>query len=500
MTPRITPVGRTRTGRLVYPIAGGDGTGNGSPKIKSAEGDTLVIPTTAAELEAMLTDEKTMKQVFKSKETANDFISNYAKAVLDRDTTIATQVREETQRQVAEVLRNAKEEGFGPDRKLDLTAAVKGWDGATLDPKLSAAVRRQKLHNPNAMGAKINGEFANSGEFFQAIWHNTERDAKLQAQLGRIKNAMSSTIPSEGGFLIPETLRSEILRVSLETAIVRPKARIVPMETLTVPFPAIDATSNAAGQLFGGITTYWTEEGAPIPDSKAKFTTVKLQAKKLAAMAEVPNELVSDAIGAFMVVIDELFPEAVTYEEDYAYLQGTGVGEPLGALRSPAAIEVAKESGQVADTIVWENIVKAYARMLPSSLSRAVWLASIDTLPELMTMALSVGTGGGPILMGFGGGTDAPPMNILGRPVIFTEKVPKLGDAGDISFVDFGFYLIGDRQTMTARSSEHRKFEEDKTMFRITERVDGQPWLQSAITPRNQSATLSPVVKLAERA
>lgn len=499
MTPRIA-VGRTRTGRLVYPIAGGNGGGNGSPKIKSAEGDTLVIPTTAAELEAMLSDEKTMKAVFRSKETANDFISNYAKAVLDRDTTIATQVREETQRQVAAVLRNAQEEGFKPAKALDLRGGPdlpRGWDGATLDPM---AIRRQKLFNSNAMGAKINDEFANSGEFFRAIWHNTERDAKLQAKLGRVKNAMSSSIPSEGGFLIPETLRSEILRVSLETAIVRPKARIVPMETLTVPFPAIDATSNAAGQLFGGITTYWTEEGAPIPDSKAKFSTVKLQAKKLAAMAEVPNELVSDAIGAFMVVIDELFPEAVTYEEDYAYLQGTGVGEPLGALRSPAAIEVAKEAGQVADTIVWENIVKAYARMLPSSLSRAVWLASIDTLPELMTMALSVGTGGGPILMGFGGGTDAPPMNILGRPVIFTEKVPKLGDAGDVSFVDFGFYLIGDRQTMTARSSEHRKFEEDKTMFRITERVDGQPWLRSAITPRNASATLSPVVKLAERA
>jgi hypothetical protein len=35
------------------------------------------------------------------------------------------------------------------------------------------------------------------------------------------------------------------------------------------------------------------------------------------------------------------------------------------------------------------------------------------------------------------------------------------------------------------------------TAFRVIERVDGRPWLQSAITPQNNGATLSPFVKLA---
>jgi HK97 family phage major capsid protein len=91
-------------------------------------------------------------------------------------------------------------------------------------------------------------------------------------------------------------------------------------------------------------------------------------------------------------------------------------------------------------------------------------------------------------------------MTILGRPVLVSEKVPKLGDAGDINFVDFGFYLIGDRQAMTARSSEHFKFKDDMTAYRIIERVDGRPWLQSAITPKNGGPTLSPFVKVAARA
>jgi HK97 family phage major capsid protein len=92
-------------------------------------------------------------------------------------------------------------------------------------------------------------------------------------------------------------------------------------------------------------------------------------------------------------------------------------------------------------------------------------------------------------------------MTILGRPVIFTEKTPGvLGDLGDISFVDFGFYLIGDRQVMSAMSSPHFKFSTDVTAYRIISRVDGRPWLSSSITPQNNGPALSPFVQLAARA
>jgi HK97 family phage major capsid protein len=53
---------------------------------------------------------------------------------------------------------------------------------------------------------------------------------------------------------------------------------------------------------------------------------------------------------------------------------------------------------------------------------------------------------------------------------------------------------------MESSSSEHYRFANDKTAYRVIERVDGKPWLQSAITPHNGSANqLSPVVQLANR-
>jgi HK97 family phage major capsid protein len=130
--------------------------------------------------------------------------------------------------------------------------------------------------------------------------------------------------------------------------------------------------------------------------------------------------------------------------------------------------------------------------MLPSSLDQAVWVASIDTFPTLASMELSNGSPATWV----NNLSEGPPMTLLGRPVIFTEKVPGSGSAGQLAFVDFGYYLIGDRQVMQASSSPHYKFANDKTAFRIIERVDGRPWLQSPITPKNNTATLSPFVEL----
>ncbi|HEX6970290.1 MAG TPA: phage major capsid protein [Micromonosporaceae bacterium] len=456
----------------------------------STTATVTAVPTNQAELEELLSDQKRIQQAIKDGQF-DEVITNYVRVVGKRDMDIKLQVQEQVQATLADFLReNGEVERLNLSPEARVTQVVSEGD----------ARRQRNLFNPRAMGAALDKDFQGptaAADYFQTIWHNTNRTADVQAKLNRIRNAFSSTVPSEGGFLIPETLRSELLRVSLETAIVRPRARVIPMETLRVPFPAIDSTSNASS-VYGGIVGYWTEEGAALTASQASFGRVVLDAKKLTAYTEVPNELISDSVGSFQAFLDDLFPEAIGFYEDDAFLNGTGVGEPLGFLNGSAAVSVAKESGQPADTIVWQNLVKMYSRMLPSSLMRAVWLVPPNAFPELATMSLSVGTGGSAIWLN--NGAAGPPATILGRPVIVTEKVPKLGDAKDISFVDFGFYLLGDRQVMSAMSSPHFKFQNDQTAYRIIERVDGRPWIQSAITPKNNGDTLSPIVTLAERA
>lgn len=448
--------------------------------------DKVVIPDDPRQLEEMLANQADVIKLFRNGQFP-DFIAKYAEKTMNKQREIGEQIREQVDATLVQWLKDNQPENV---RRLNLDAA---------QPVAGLSKQRDRLYNPKALGATIDGEFTDAADYFRSIWHNTSRDAQLHAKLSRVRNAFSSGVPSEGGFLIPETLRSEMLSVALETAIVRPRARVIPMESLRVPFPMIDATSTVSS-VFGGIIAYWTEEAAALTASSATFARLVLEAKKLTAYTEIPNELIADSIGSFEAFIEDIFPQALAWYEDLAFLSGSGVGEPLGVLNSgnPATIEVAKEAGQAADTIVWENVIKMYARMLPASLNRAVWLVSPDTFPELATMALSVGTGGSAVWLN--NGVSGPPMTILGRPVIVTEKAEILGDKGDINFIDFGHYLIGDRQVMSASSSEHYKFGNDVTAYRIISRVDGRPWLQSAITPQNNGPTLSPFVQLAARA
>jgi HK97 family phage major capsid protein len=303
--------------------------------------------------------------------------------------------------------------------------------------------------------------------------------------------------PADGGYLIPEILRAELLRVGLENSIVRSRARVIPMDSLTVSFPMVDSTSNVSS-VYGGVTGYWTEEGATLTESQPRFGRIELRANKLCLYTEVPNELIRDARPAMDAFINDIFPEAIAWFEDVAFTVGGGVGEPLGYLNAPCAIDISRTgSGQDVD---WQDIANMYGRMLPQSLGRAVWIVSPDLVQNLLTMPFTVG-GSTPILLGNGGfsgsGQEGVPMTILGRPVIVSEKARTAGTSGDINFVDFGFYLLGDRQAMSARQSEEFKFNQDVTAFRVIERLDGRPWLSSAITPQNGGDTLSPFVKLA---
>lgn len=450
----------------------------------------IAVPRNSEELHEQLTDREVMKQLLADPEAFAEHIENSFHARTSADPDLLNQTKEQTQAFLTEWLKdNTGKLDDITNRRLNLA-----------DPNTRGPIgqKASKIYNPKALGAAFNQSGETAAQFLHSISDHAYKDAALTKRNGDLKNAMSSIKPSDGGFLIPEILRAELLRVALENAIVRPRARVIPMDSLTVPFPTVDSTSNVSS-VFGGVVGFWTEEGATLTESRPRFGRVELRAQKLTLYTEIPNELMRDAQPSLEAFIGEIFPEAVAWYEDVAFFIGGGAGEPLGFLNAPAAITITRTaSGQSVD---WLDIANMYSRMLPQSLSRAVWIVSPDTVGNLLTMPFTVGGTTTPMLLGgaiSAAGNDNMPMTILGRPVIVSEKAAALGTSGDINFVDFGFYLIGDRQAMTAMESQDYRFANDVTAFRVTERVDGRPWLMSPITPQNGSSnTLSPFIKLA---
>jgi HK97 family phage major capsid protein len=447
----------------------------------------IAVPRNSEELREQLHDPAARKEILATPDTLADHMDAYAEKQQGDGTDLNRLVAEETQKQLADFLRNqGKDVPTGNVKRLNQALHTKAGAASMLTSHQQATA-----HNPDASGAILDGVFDNAMDYAKTIWHmNNRPDAE---KLGALRNAASSVSPSDGGFLVPETLRANLAQIALEDSIVRPRATVVPMDSARVPFPMIDSTTNQ-GSVFGGMVAYWGEESAMLTDSNPKFGRVVLDAKKLTGLSAVPNELLQDSIVSFSALLESLWPKAIAFSEDAAFQTGSGVGEPKGYRGAANKAAVAITRG-TASTIKYTDIVAMYAQMLPSSLSRAVWICSPDAIPQLLQMSLTVGTGGNSMFVV--NATDSMPMSIFGRPLIITEKASPLGTRGDLSFVDLSYYLVGDRQQMSMDSSTDYRFGNDQTTFRIIQRVDGQPWLKSAITPQNGSANkLSPFIEL----
>lgn len=477
-------------------------------------GTKMAVPTDSAGLREILTDYERLSDYFSKSAVAEgtsvEFMKAFAKDYIKQNPDNVDEVRDQVQSVIFDMFRD---NGSRRGPKLGATV-TNGQPQLTVDGTAMVSKGRGVVYNKTSVGAALERAFKpterlnSMGEYCKAIFELRSPSTKpgreeLIQKLTNVKafqNSFSSEEPGAGGFLIPEIMRSELMQLALEDSIVRQRATVIPMSTLRVPIPTVDDTSHASS-VFGGVVFYWTEEAASITESAATFGRVVLDAKKLTGFFKVPAELLDDA-PAFAGWFDSRIPKGFAWFEDVSFMTSTGDGEPLGFIGCPASVSVAAESGQSPATIVWENIVNMYSRMLPTSLNNAVWVCSHDTFPQLATMALSVGTGGGPVWIGGWSqpGSEMPPMTILGRPVIFTEKVPKLGTSGDINFVDLDYYLIGDRQQVRVDSSEHFLFQSNQVAYRIISRVDGRPWLQSALTPHNgSSSTLTAFVQLQSR-
>ena len=454
---------------------------------------TAVIPSTVAEFEESLQDQAKVAELL-AKGEFGQYTKDYVAALYKRDHgEMVSQFREQIQSGLRDFMIESEQKVGG----LDLRAEVR-----QARAQRSAGLRRQdkgQIHNPKAVGAMLDAEFGNAQEYFQVIWGrknqlpNFQELAAKESKLREIINAAGSTVPSDGGFLIPEVLRSEILQLALEKSVVRSRATVIPMDSLKVPIPAVDETSRA-NSIYGGIIFYWTAEGAAGQDASAKFSQVTLDAKKLMGYAGIPNELLKDS-AAFRGWFAARFPDGYGWFEDVAYLTGDGTDKPLGVYNGAGVIPVSRNTS---NAVLYTDIVSMYSRMYPASHSNAVWLCSPNVLPQLMQLSFtpSGGTTPVPVMLWQPNAQVGPNFTLLGRPLIVTEKVSALGTTGDLSYVDFSEYLIGDRQAMTMESSADYLFGTDKTAVRVIGRVDGRPWVQSAITPHNGGPTLSPYVTL----
>jgi HK97 family phage major capsid protein len=232
-----------------------------------------------------------------------------------------------------------------------------------------------------------------------------------------------------------------------------------------------------------------------VSEANPKTRQMTLNAKKLTGFLRFSNELMSDIPNGENQILD-ICGKGLAWYRDKAFLKGSGAGEPLGILNAGCTLVQAKESGQSAATIQYQNLTGMLSKLHPACFKNSVWICHQSAIPQLLELSIAVGTGGShiPVMTEMNGG-----FSILTRPVIFTEKVEALGSQGDILLADFSQYVVGLREEMRIDLSQHVYFTTDEGAARLIERHDGQPLWDEALTMEDGSTEVSPFVTLAER-
>lgn len=352
------------------------------------------------------------------------------------------------------------------------------------------------------------GGFTSISDFAQHVYKaDASSGRRVTPELDKwLKKAASDTSLVEGedqygGYLIPPEFRNELMIAIKQDNEILPRTTQVPMKSTMVKIPYVNGFDESGNLVYGGIQWKWLDELATKTETRPKFGRITLELKKVAGLAFASDEILEDSPMSMENILKNGFKDGLNFTLNRVFIRGTGAGQPLGVLNSPCLVSVGKETNQATATIVFENIVKMFARIHDSS--KAVWLANQTTLPQLASMALSVGSGGVPVWMPAGGISGAPFATLMGLPLIWSKHCSVIGTKGDLILADWSQYLVGQKSGQGAAgkydTSIHLKFDADQTCFRFVFRIDGQPWWPSSFQPPNSADTISPFITLDAR-
>ena len=368
--------------------------------------------------------------------------------------------------------------------------------------KARKTAEEQNAEDPNDPGPS---NFEDWPDFLRATFYAGHKDASLRKQDSRLEyfrerepgqtKQMVESVGASGGFLVPSEFLAQLQSVMGEQSIVRQRATIIRMRRRQVEIPVLDQTGQTAGRphWFGGMRSYWAEEAAAKTYTEATFRKINLVAHKLIMYTYASDELVDDAaisLGDFLSG-PMGFAGCIAWNEDYEFINGTGVGMPFGVIPAPGTITVPRAA---AGQITWPDLANMMENFLPGA--SGVWLITQSAMSDLIQMT---GPAGNPAYVWQPNARDGVPGYLLGMPVIWTEKCPLIGTAGDVILADWKYYLIGDRQATTVESTQFDRWEYDETSWRATHRVDGQEWLSLPLRYQDGTTQVSPFVILGDK-
>lgn len=281
-----------------------------------------------------------------------------------------------------------------------------------------------------------------------------------------IQNALSVGSNPDGGYLVPDEFDRTLVQALEEENIFRSLAKVIKTQSGAHIIPVANDT----------MTAKWLDEGQSITETATKFSQVQLNAYKLGTAIRVSNELLNDAFFDLSGYIAERFGKAMGYEEEKAFINGTGIKQPTGILHATGGGTHSVKTVSETD-VTFDEVIKLKYQLKSPYRKKAVWLCNEDLVYKLRTI---VDTNKHYIWSD--SLTADEPSTLLGAPVYTSAYMPSVAKGEDVLvYGDFSYYWIADRQTRTFRRLNELYAMNDQVGFLTTQRVDGKLVLPEAI-------------------
>lgn len=296
---------------------------------------------------------------------------------------------------------------------------------------------------------------------------------------------LSGNVGNLGGYTVPEDFRSEVVRPRPGFAAVRMAgARSMPTNSDTLVMPRVVSGTDPYSS---GVSGAWRNagyvSGGTAPSTQNQPTVAQERIQVFWWQPNVieldPSLLMDNAVNLEMVIAEEL-GRTKGLDEDSAFINGTGVGQPLGLLNAGfTSVALADDAVSYATGLDLIYGVPSQYR------AGASHLMSSSTYSEYMKLE----TASGVTLIypafatqGFNRANQAV-ANLQGYPVYFSEFMSSLSssdDAGTVIqvFGDFFYYVIAERMEMRVQRLIERYA--PNVGLLASARVGGQPVLNDA--------------------
>lgn len=266
---------------------------------------------------------------------------------------------------------------------------------------------------------------------------------------------MNKTTDAAGGYLVPDPLSAEIVRIVQMNGDARRLFRNIPMTADTL---RINTKST-------GVTVAFVNEGVNLGNTGAEFGQKTLTAQKLGAYSVITWELEQDAIRPIVPYLIDLFGEAIAAKEDDACFTGTSPFTGIFVDSDLSTQEVDMASTTFA-SITYDNLVDTMHKVDVNTIFNGTWVMHPSVFAAVRKLKDNDGQ---PLWAPLAAGA---PATILGRPYVLANRAPSTEGAAlpVLMYGQWQYGAFGTRNQLSVDFSDHYAFISAGRTMRVLER------------------------------